>query len=55
MCGKISNTMMKQFIYHKTFKDECEECMNSNLNETVYCLCSNSNNNTYSIISLPMY
>lgn len=45
----------KQYIYHKTFKEDCGECMNSNLNETIYCLCSNSNHNTYSVVLLPTF
>jgi len=42
--------MYKQYIYHKKFKDECNDCIESNIVSSVYCQCSNSNNNCYSVI-----
>lgn len=39
-----------EYIYNKTYKDECIECMESNIVDSIYCRCKNSNSNTITII-----
>ena len=36
-----------QFIYVKLFKEDCIECSNDILYDSIYCHCINSNNNYY--------
>lgn len=36
-----------QFIYVKLFKEDCEECCENDLYDSLYCHCINSNNNYY--------
>lgn len=43
-----------EYIYNKTYKDDCTECKNSNIVDSIYCLCENSNNNTISVLKHPM-
>lgn len=41
-----------EYIYNKTYKDECAECQESNIVDSIYCQCENSNNNTIYISRL---
>jgi len=39
-----------EYIYNKTYKDDCENCKDSNIIDSIYCLCENSNNDSISIL-----
>jgi len=39
-----------EYIYTKKYKDDCTECDNSNIVDSIYCQCEKSNENTISII-----
>jgi hypothetical protein len=34
-----------QYLYDKTYKDDCDECRESNIVNSIYCLCNNDGNN----------
>lgn len=34
-----------QYLYDKAYKDDCEECQESNIVDSIYCMCNNHGNN----------
>lgn len=39
-----------EYIYNKIYKDDCCNCKDSNIVDTIYCQCEKSNDNTISIV-----
>ena len=34
-----------QYVYDKVYKDDCKKCQESNIDESIYCMCNNNGNN----------
>lgn len=44
VCTYTDDKTFIQYIYDKTYKDECKTCMEYNNTDIIYCLCNNDNN-----------